>query len=75
VLFGGGDVPHVSLATAALLGERTEAARLGEVGRAAAAELDPHADLHATVEYRRRVAAGLGVQALARAAARAESVS
>ena len=74
VLFGGGDVPHVSRAAAALLGERPEAARLGEAGRATAAELDPHADLHATVEYRRRVAAGLGVQALTRAAARAESV-
>ncbi len=71
VLFGAGDVPHVSRTAAALVGERPTAARFGEAGRAAAAELEPHADLHATVEYRRRVAAGLGARALGRAATRA----
>ena len=70
VLFGAGDVPHTARAAAALVGERPEPARLAEAGRAAAAELDPRADLHATVEYRRRVAAGLGAQALARAVTR-----
>ena len=71
VLFGAGDVPHLSRAAAALVGERPTPARFAEAGRVAAAELDPRADLHATVEYRRRVAAGLGAQALARAASRA----
>ena len=71
VFFGAGDVPHVSRAAAALVGEGPTPARFAEAGRAAAEELEPHADLHATVEYRRRVAAGLGAQALALAARRA----
>jgi CO/xanthine dehydrogenase FAD-binding subunit len=75
VLFGAGDVPHVSRAAAALVGERPTPARFGEAGRAAAAELQPHGDLHATAEYRRHVAAGLGTQALARAATRAGAAS
>ena len=71
VLFGAGDVPHVSRAAAALVGERPAPARFAEAGRAAAVGIEPHADLHATVEYRRRVAAGLGARALASAARRA----
>jgi carbon-monoxide dehydrogenase medium subunit len=71
VLFGAGDVPHVSRAAATLVGEPLAPARFADTGRAAAAELEPRSDLHATVEYRRRVAAGLAMQALARAAARA----
>ena len=71
VFFGTGDIPHVARSTGALVGERPEPARLAEAARAAAAELDPCADLHATVDYRRRVAAGLGTQALGRAATRA----
>jgi carbon-monoxide dehydrogenase medium subunit len=71
VFFGAGDIPHVARSTGALVGERPEPARLAEAARAAAAELDPRADLHATVDYRRRVAAGLGTQALGRAATRA----
>jgi CO/xanthine dehydrogenase FAD-binding subunit len=43
------------------------------VGRAAAGEIDARADLHATSEYRRRVAAGLAARALDHAAARAEA--
>ena len=72
VFFGAGDVPHVSRAAAALVGGPPTPARFAEASRAAAEELEPHADLHATVEYRRRVAAGLGTQALALAARRAE---
>jgi len=75
VFFGTGDVPRVSRAAAALVGERLTPARFDEAGRAAAAELEPRADLHATAEYRRRVAAGLGARALGRAAARAEAAS
>jgi aerobic carbon-monoxide dehydrogenase medium subunit len=71
VIFGAGDIPHVARSTEALVGERPGPARLAEAARAAAAELDPRADLHATVDYRRRVAAGLGAQALDRAATRA----
>jgi CO/xanthine dehydrogenase FAD-binding subunit len=73
VIFGVGDGPHLARATAALLGERPTAARLAEVGRAAAGEIDARGDLHATSEYRRRVAAGLAARALGRAAARAEA--
>ena len=73
VIFGAGDGPHLARATAAVLGEQPSAARLAEVGRAAVAEIDVRADLHATSEYRRRVAAGLAAQALGRAAARAEA--
>ena len=70
VIFGAGDVPRLARATAALLGERPSPARLAEVGRAAAEEIDARGDLHATAAYRRRVAAGLAARALGRAAAR-----
>src|SRR5206468_2676387 len=50
VIFGAGDGPHLARATGAVLGERPAAARLAEVGRAAADELDARADLHATSE-------------------------
>jgi len=73
VIFGVGDGPHLARATAGLVGERPSAARLAEVGRAAAAEIDARGDLHATAEYRRHVAAGLGARALGSAAARAEA--
>jgi len=73
VIFRAGDGPHLARATAALLGERPAATRLAEVGRAAAGEIDARADLHATSEYRRRVAVGLAARALDHAAARAEA--
>jgi len=73
VIFGAGDGPHLARAAAGLIGERPSAARLGEAGRAGAGEIDARADLHATAEYRRRVAAGLAARALHRAAARAEA--
>ncbi len=72
-IFGATDVPHLARAAAALLGERPSSARLDDVGRAAALELDARADLHASAEYRRRVAAGLAARVLERAAARAEA--
>ena len=73
VIFGAGDAPRLARATAALVGERPSAARLAELGRAAADEIDARGDLHATSEYRRRVAAGLAAQALGSATARAEA--
>jgi len=73
VIFGAGDQPHLARATAGLVGERPSAARLAEAGRAAAGEIDARADLHASAEYRRRVAAGLAARALGDAAARAEA--
>ena len=73
VIFGVGDGPHLARATAGLVGERLSAARLAEVGRAGAGEIDPRGDLHATAEYWRRLAAGLAARALGGAAARAEA--
>jgi CO/xanthine dehydrogenase FAD-binding subunit len=73
VIFGAGDRPHLARAGAALIGERPAAARLAEVGRAGAAEIDARDDLHATAAYRRHVAAGLAARALGQAAARAEA--
>ena len=73
VIFGVGDGPHLARATAGLVGERPSAARLAEVGRAGVGEIDARGDLHATAEYRQRVAAGLAARALGGAAARAEA--
>jgi xanthine dehydrogenase iron-sulfur cluster and FAD-binding subunit A len=71
VIFGAGDAPRLARATAALVGEPPSASRLAELGRAAADEIDARGDLHATSEYRRRVAAGLAAQVLGSAIARA----
>ena len=73
VIFGAGDRPHLARAGAALIGERPAAARLAEVGRAGAGEIDARDDLHASAAYRRHVAAGLAARALGQAAARAEA--
>ena len=73
VIFGAGDGPHLARATAGLLGAAPAPARLAEVGRAAAEEIDARADLHATAAYRRRVAAGLAARVLTAAAARAKA--
>jgi CO/xanthine dehydrogenase FAD-binding subunit len=73
VIFGAGDRPHLARAAAALVGERPAAARLAEVGRAGAREIDARDDLHATAAYRRHVAGGLAARALGQAAARAEA--
>jgi CO/xanthine dehydrogenase FAD-binding subunit len=73
VIFGAGDRPHLARAAEALVGERPGAARLAEVGRAGAGEIDARDDLHATAAYRRHVAAGLAARALGQAVARAEA--
>lgn len=74
VFLGVGDVPHRAGATAELLGLGREPRRLEAVGRAAAKELDPPGDLHASGDYRRRVAAHLAARALGLAWERAASL-
>ena len=69
--FGGGGRPlRGTAAEAALAGREPTVARLREAARAAAAELSPDADLHATADYRRRVAAVLAERTLGAALAR-----
>ena len=57
-LFGVAGRPHrAGAAEAALVGSSADTADLGEVGRLAAADLDPPSDIHASSSYRRQVAA------------------
>jgi carbon-monoxide dehydrogenase medium subunit len=71
-VFGCGPTPlRAEAAEAALRGRRADPSVLAEVGRAAAAPLAPHDDIHASATYRRRVAATLVTRALADAVARA----
>jgi carbon-monoxide dehydrogenase medium subunit len=69
--FGVGGI-HVRGAAgeALLVGQVPSPDRLREAARAAAAALEPDGDLHATAEYRRRVAAVLAERTLAAAAGR-----
>jgi carbon-monoxide dehydrogenase medium subunit len=72
-LFGVGGAPVRSAAAEAVLaGQEPTAARLREAARTAAAALSPDGDLHATAEYRRRVAAVLAERTLLAAAERLE---
>lgn len=71
-----GPAPMLSEAGAGtLVGERPSEARLAEAARAAAADLDPPADVHATSAYRRHLAEVLGRRVLARAFARAAAAA
>jgi CO/xanthine dehydrogenase FAD-binding subunit len=67
---GAGDRP-VKLDLSALVGIRPEAAAVTEAVNAAAQGLEATSDLHASADYRRRVAAVLGVRALSDALAQA----
>jgi CO/xanthine dehydrogenase FAD-binding subunit len=72
VLCGVGSVPHqVAAAPALLLGHTVEAARLRDVAQAAAAEIEPESDLHASAEFRRHLSTVLIQRALRQAAMRA----
>jgi carbon-monoxide dehydrogenase medium subunit len=70
-LFGVGGTPARGAAGEAVLaGQAPTPACLREAARAAAADLRPEGDLHATAEYRRRVAAVLAERTLADAVRR-----
>jgi len=72
-LFGVGGTPvRGTVGETGLIGERPTAERRKEAARAVAAALQPEADLHATAEYRRRVAAVLAERTLADALGRCE---
>ena len=71
VFFGVADVPHCAAAARELVGLIPDAVRLADVGRAAAAELSPPSDLHASGAYRKRVAGVIAAQALSSALQRA----
>jgi carbon-monoxide dehydrogenase medium subunit len=69
--FGAGGTPVRGLAAERALEGRAPAAGLiAEAARAAAAGLSPDGDIHATAEYRRRVAATLAERTLTAALAR-----
>ncbi len=70
--FGAGPTPSRGTDGEALLtGQAPTTARIAEAARAAAARLAPDADLHATAEYRRSVAAVLAERTLTAAVDRA----
>jgi CO/xanthine dehydrogenase FAD-binding subunit len=72
VLCGVGGVPHqVAAAPALLLGHPVDEARLRDVAQAAASEIDPEGDLHASAEFRRHLSMVLTQRALRKAAERA----
>ena len=72
VLCGVGGVPHqVAAAPALLLGHTVDAARLRDVAQAAASEIEPESDLHASAEFRRHLSTVLIQRAVRQAAARA----
>ena len=71
-VFGAGPTPvRTTSAERVLAGRPASSAPFEEAAHAAAREIDTHADLHATAEYRRAVAATLIVRALVDAAGRA----
>jgi carbon-monoxide dehydrogenase medium subunit len=64
-LFGVAGTPHrAAEVEAALVGSSTDAVDLAEVGRIAAADLDPPGDIHASGSYRRQIAAVVVERAL-----------
>ena len=73
--FGLGGVGDraIRIDVAPLLGEIPARSAIAEIVRAAAAELEASSDLHASSDYRRRVAATLGIRALEDAFAEAAS--
>ena len=71
-IFGCGTTPvHATAEAHALTGRPPTPAAIAEAARAAAATLDAHDDLHATADYRRRVARTLMTRALTDAVRRA----
>jgi CO/xanthine dehydrogenase FAD-binding subunit len=70
---GGVGDRAIRIDVAPLIGEMPARAAITEVVRAAAADLEASSDLHATADYRRRVAVTLGTRALEDAFAEARS--
>jgi carbon-monoxide dehydrogenase medium subunit len=71
-LCGVGGVPHtVAAAPTLLLGHPLDEARVRDVAQAAASEIEPEGDLHASAEFRRHLSAVLTQRALRKAAERA----
>lgn len=72
VVLGGVDATplRVGAAEQALLGQALTPERFAEAGRAAASGLDPQSDVHASGEYRRKLAAVMVERALAQAVER-----
>src|SRR5215470_14918694 len=69
--FGVGATPvRSAVGEAVLLGREPTAARRAEAAKAAAAALSPDGDLHASAEYRKKVAAVLAERVLAAAVGR-----
>ena len=66
-----GAIPHLSTKTEALRGQKPNSTLFSDVAHAAAAELDPESDIHASAEYRRQVSQALARRVLEAAAARA----
>lgn len=74
--FGVGGTPQRGAgAEAALTAQEPTRARIEEAARAAAAALSPEADLHATADYRRRVAETLAARTLTEALERARAAA
>lgn len=74
-LLGVSDAPVLAAAAAQLAGVRPTAEAFQAVASAIAAALDPHSDIHASADYRRRLAEVLIGRLLPRAAARAGAAS
>jgi len=75
VLCGVGGVPHqVAAAPALLLGHTVDTARLRDVAQAAASEIEPESDLHASAEFRRHLSTVLIQRAVRQAAERATTL-
>lgn len=72
VFTGAGEAPIRSRqAEESLVGQRPDEQAFRDAGRIATADLDPVSDIHATADYRRKVAAVLARRALTQAAERA----
>jgi CO/xanthine dehydrogenase FAD-binding subunit len=70
---GGVGDRAIRIDVAALVGENPSSASIKEIVRAGTAELEANSDLHASADYRRRVALTLGARALEDAFAEARS--
>ena len=70
LVFTGG-IPVVARAAETLIGQKPDSPRFTDVASAAADELDPESDIHASAKYRREVGSALARRALEEAAVRA----